>query len=60
MWCKEIYLDKKNENQVFEICRELVDKDNKTVIVVSHNEILKDFSDEVYEFSEGKIIGDNK
>ena len=53
-------LDKKNEKQVFEIFRELVDKDNKTVIVVSHNEILKDFSDEVYEFSEGKIIGDNK
>ena len=52
-------LDVENEKIVYETLRNLADS-GKSVIVVSHNEILKDFSDEVYEFSEGKIIGDNK
>lgn len=53
-------LDKDNEKQVFEIFKELVEKDNKTLIVVSHNEILKDYSDILYKISKGSIIGDKK
>lgn len=51
-------LDKTNEKQVFEIFRELVDKDKKTVIVVSHNDILKEYSDKLYEIIDGKINGE--
>lgn len=53
-------LDKDTEKQVFEIFKELVEKDNKTLIVVSHNEILNDYSDVLYKISRGSIIGDKK
>jgi len=53
-------LDKTNEKQVFDIFKDLVEKDKKTIIVVSHNEILKEYADKLYEMVDGKIVGEFK
>lgn len=53
-------LDKENEKQVFDIFKSLVEKDKKTIIVVSHSEILKEYADKLYEMVEGKIVGEFK
>ena len=50
-------LDKENEKIVFDMLKELSFKDKKTVIVVSHNEILKEYADVIYEISNGKLVG---
>ena len=50
-------LDKENEKIVFDMLKELSSKDKKTVIIVSHNEILKKYADVIYEISNGKLVG---
>ncbi len=40
-------LDKNNEKEVFKILRELADR-GKCVVVVSHNDVVKEYADEVF------------
>lgn len=47
-------LDSKNEKEVFDILK-MISKENKTVIVVSHNEIIKEYCDILYCINDGKI-----
>lgn len=46
-------LDKENELMIFKIFKKLVEEENKTVIVVTHNEIIKDFADVIYTIDNG-------
>ena len=48
-------LDKNNEKIVFEIFRKLVDDEKKCVIVVSHNDMLSDYADEIYNIENGSL-----
>ncbi len=48
-------LDKDNEKIIFDELKELV-KEGKTVIVVSHNDIIKKYADVVLTLREGKIV----
>lgn len=48
-------LDSDNEKIVFKILRDLADE-GKCVIVVSHDEIIKDYSDEIYSLNKGILI----
>lgn len=48
-------LDKKNEKIIFDYLKKIVEEDNKTVIVVSHNEILNRYANILYKLDEGKI-----
>lgn len=50
-------LDVENEMKVLEILKQL-SKDRKCVLVVSHNEIVKEYADKVFYIDKGKIIGD--
>ena len=47
-------LDSKNEKEVFDILK-TISKENKIVIVVSHNEIIKEYCDILYNINDGKI-----
>ncbi len=48
-------LDEENEIIIFKTLKELTDS-GKTVIVVSHNEIVKEYADEVINIVKGKIV----
>ena len=48
-------LDSDNEKIVFKILRDLADE-GKCVIVVSHDEIIKDYSDTIYNLNKGILI----
>lgn len=48
-------LDKENEKIVFDIFRKLVDKEKKCVIVVSHNDVLKEYADVIYHIENGNL-----
>ena len=48
-------LDEENEIIIFKTLKELADS-GKTVIVVSHNEIVKEYADEVINIVKGKIV----
>lgn len=48
-------LDEDNEVIIFKTLKELAE-DGKTVIVVSHNEIVKEYADEVINIVKGKIV----
>ena len=47
-------LDSKNEKEVFDILK-MISKENKIVIVVSHNEIIKEYCDVLYYINDGKV-----
>lgn len=48
-------LDELNEKEVFEILKK-ISMDNKIVIVVSHNPIIKEYCDILYEIHDGNVI----
>ena len=48
-------LDSDNEKIVFKILRDLADE-GKCLIVVSHDEIIKDYSDTIYNLNKGILI----
>ena len=48
-------LDSKNEKIVFEYLKKLVKEENKTVIVVTHNNIINNYADEIFEINSGII-----
>lgn len=48
-------LDEENEIIIFKCLKELAEK-GKTVIVVSHNEIVKEYADEIVNIVKGKIV----
>lgn len=47
-------LDSSNEKEVFEILKN-ISRQNKIVIVVSHNPIVKDYCDVLYEMNDGEL-----
>ena len=49
-------LDKKNEEMVFNYFKKLVIEDKKTVIIVSHNEIINKYADIIYKLDDGKNL----
>ena len=40
---------------IFNIFKKLVEEENKTVIVVTHNEIIRDFADVIYTIDQGNL-----
>ena len=48
-------LDKKNEEMIFNYFKKLVTEDKKTVVIVSHNEIINKYADIIYKLEDGKI-----
>ena len=48
-------LDKENEFMIFKIFKKLVEDEHKTVIIVTHNEIIKDFADVIYTIDNGNL-----
>ena len=48
-------LDKKNEEMIFNYFKKLVTDDKKTVVIVSHNEIINKYADIIYKLEDGKI-----
>ncbi len=48
-------LDKKNEKIVFDYLKKIVLDEGKTVIVVSHNDIVNDYAEIIYEIEEGQL-----
>ena len=53
-------LDKKNELLIFELLKSLVKKQGKTVIVVTHNDIIKKYADVIYNVEFGRLKNDEK
>lgn len=51
-------LDVDNEKHIFELLKQ-ISKNNKCVVVVSHNSIIKKYADVVYVMENGKIKGVN-
>ena len=47
-------LDSKTEKEIFELLKN-ISKEGKTVIVVSHNNLIKNYCDELYEINDGSI-----
>lgn len=47
-------LDSKNELEIFEMLKD-ISKDGKCVIVVSHNEIIKNYADEILYLNDGVL-----
>lgn len=47
-------LDKENEKIVFDILKKLT-KENKAVVIVSHNEEIKKYADEIFYMDNGKL-----
>ena len=47
-------LDSKNEREVFEILKK-ISKEGKVVIVVSHNQIIKEYCDIIYHLNDGVL-----
>lgn len=48
-------LDKENELMIFKIFKKLVEEEHKTVIIVTHNEIIRDFADIIYTIDNGNL-----
>ena len=48
-------LDKKNEKIIFDYFKKIVEEDKKTIIVVSHNDIVNKYADILYKLDDGKI-----
>lgn len=48
-------LDKKNEKMIFDLLKKLVEEEGKTIILVSHNEIIKDYADVIYSLDDGYL-----
>lgn len=46
-------LDKKNEKMIFDLLKKLVEEEGKTIILVSHNEIIKNYADVIYSLDDG-------
>lgn len=51
-------LDSKNEIEIFEMLKD-ISRDGKTVIVVSHNELIKDYADKILYLEDG-VLSDDK
>ena len=49
-------LDKKNEEMIFNYFKKLVTEDKKTVVIVSHNEIINKYADIIYKLDDGKNL----
>lgn len=47
-------LDKENESNIFNIFKELVNI-GKSVVVISHNESVKNYTDTIYELKNGEL-----
>ena len=47
-------LDSENEKEIFKLLQN-ISKEGKTVIVVSHNNLIKNYCDELYEINDGTI-----
>lgn len=47
-------LDSETEKEIFELLKN-ISKEGKTVIVVSHNNLIKNYCDELYEINDGLI-----
>lgn len=52
-------LDKINEKYIFDLFKELVDKQKKCIIVVSHNEKIKQYADKVLYLKDG-VLSENQ
>jgi len=52
-------LDEENEEMIFTFLRDL-SKKGKCIIVVSHNEKIKEYADEVFYMKNGKLINRSK
>jgi lipoprotein-releasing system ATP-binding protein len=52
-------LDSKSSEQVFEILRELVSRDGKTVVAVTHDLGLSERMDRRIQLEDGRIVADN-
>lgn len=48
-------LDKKNEKMIFDLLKKLVEEEGKTIILVSHNEIIKNYADVIYSLDDGYL-----
>lgn len=48
-------LDKKNEEKIFEILKELSES-GKCVIVVSHSDRVKNYADIILELCDGRLV----
>ncbi len=48
-------LDKKNEKIIFDYLKKVVLEEKKTVIVVSHNDIVNDYAEIIYEMEQGNL-----
>lgn len=48
-------LDKKNEKIIFDLLKKLVEEEGKTIILVSHNEIIKNYADVIYSLDDGYL-----
>lgn len=48
-------LDKKNEKIIFDLFKKLVEEEGKTIILVSHNEIIKNYTDVIYSLDDGYL-----
>lgn len=48
-------LDKKNEKIIFDLFKKLVEEEGKTIILVSHNEIIKNYADVIYSLDDGYL-----
>jgi lipoprotein-releasing system ATP-binding protein len=51
-------LDSKSSEQVFQMLRDLVDKDGKTVVAVTHDRTIAARTDRRIELMDGSIVGD--
>lgn len=50
-------LDKENEQLIFKKLKQLSDE-GKCIIVVSHSDYVKDFTDKLYIIKDGKLVGE--
>lgn len=48
-------LDGENEEAVLKILKNMAHKDNRCVIIVTHDQTVMDFADVLYKFADGKI-----
>ena len=53
-------LDSKASEQVFEVLRDIVDKQGKTVVAVTHDLGLAERMDRLVELLDGRIVGDEQ
>jgi lipoprotein-releasing system ATP-binding protein len=51
-------LDSRSSEQVFQILRDLVDKDGKTVVAVTHDLGLAERMDRHIELLDGRVVAD--